>query len=92
MRQCGAVRNTGARVELIFRDTGPGIASEHREAIFDPFFTTRAPSEGTGLGLSVSHEIVTRHGGELRLVSGEGGATFSITLPVEAPAAVTPGP
>jgi hypothetical protein len=78
------------RVELTFRDTGPGIPPEHREAIFDPFFTTRAPSEGTGLGLSISHEIVTRHGGELRLVSGDGGAIFSITLPVNAPARAAP--
>jgi two-component system, NtrC family, sensor kinase len=78
------------RVEFVFRDTGPGIAPEHREAIFDPFFTTRAPSEGTGLGLSISHEIVSRHGGELRLVSGDGGATFSITLPAEPPVASPP--
>lgn len=80
------------RVEFLFRDTGPGIAPEHREAIFDPFFTTRAPSEGTGLGLSISHEIVSRHGGELRLVSGDGGATFSITLPVELPVAIPSTP
>ncbi|WP_224248463.1 sensor histidine kinase [Hyalangium gracile] len=82
-------RRVDGRVELVFRDTGPGIAPEHREAIFDPFFTTRAPSEGTGLGLSISHEIVSRHGGELRLVSGEGGATFSITLPLEPPVEAT---
>jgi two-component system, NtrC family, sensor kinase len=83
-------RCTQGRVEFVFRDTGTGIAPEHREAIFDPFFTTRSPSEGTGLGLSISHEIVARHGGELRLVSGEGGATFCLTLPVETPPA--PGP
>ncbi|WP_224366281.1 sensor histidine kinase [Hyalangium versicolor] len=76
-------RCADGQVEFLFRDTGPGIAPEHREAIFDPFFTTLAPSEGTGLGLSISHEIVTRHGGELRLVNGDGGATFSLTLPLE---------
>lgn len=75
------------RVELSFQDTGTGVRPEHREAIFDPFFTTRPPNEGTGLGLSMSHEIVTRHGGELRLADSERGARFVLTLPLPARAA-----
>jgi signal transduction histidine kinase len=71
-------------VRIVVCDTGQGIPSSHRQAIFDPFFTTRAPNEGTGLGLSVSLEIVRRHGGALELLPStdhEPGAKFSITLP-----------
>ena len=65
-------------------DRGSGIAKPNLESIFNPFFTTRAPNEGTGLGLSVSLEIVRRHGGALELLppsDHEPGAKFSITLP-----------
>lgn len=62
------------------KDTGPGVPPEHREAIFEPFFTTRPPGQGTGLGLSLSHEIVERHGGRLELVPSESGAEFRISL------------
>jgi signal transduction histidine kinase len=75
--------------ELWVSDTGPGIAPEHREAIFDPFFTTRAPSQGMGLGLSISYEIVQRHGGQLELVDGARGATFVLRLPLTAPASAS---
>lgn len=68
-------------VEIVFSDTGVGIDPKHREAIFEPFFTTRSPQEGTGLGLYVCQQIVTRHGGEIRLEDSERGATFVITLP-----------
>lgn len=80
-------RCVGGTVERTFQDTGHGVAPEHREAIFDPFFTTRPPSEGTGLGLPISHDIVTRHGGELRLAEAERGATFVLSLPCPALAA-----
>jgi signal transduction histidine kinase len=69
-----------AGVKLIVSDTGPGVAPKHREAIFDAFFTTRA--EGTGLGLALSYEMVTKSGGELRLVESEVGARFLIRLPL----------
>ena len=70
-----------ASVWIRFADTGPGVPPELRERIFEPFFTTREPGEGTGLGLSVSHEIATRYGGELRLLPSEGGAVFEVRLP-----------
>ncbi len=61
-----------------------GIANEIREKIFEPFFTTKPPGYGTGLGLSLSHDIVvTGHGGELIIHSEEGtGSTITIKLPV----------
>jgi PAS domain S-box-containing protein len=63
-------------------DTGMGMSEEVRKRVFDPFFTTKG-EEGTGLGLSVSHSIVERHGGDLRVESHPGeGTTFTITLPI----------
>jgi len=63
-------------------DTGMGMTEAVRKRVFDPFFTTKG-EEGTGLGLSVSHSIVERHGGELRVDSRPGeGTTFTITLPI----------
>jgi PAS domain S-box-containing protein len=63
-------------------DTGMGMSEDVRKRVFDPFFTTKG-EEGTGLGLSVSHSIVERHGGDLRVDSRPGeGTTFTITLPI----------
>jgi signal transduction histidine kinase len=63
-------------------DTGKGIAAEHIEKIFDPFFTTKPVGQGTGLGLSVSYEIVNKHGGEIKVQSKVGvGTTFTVMLP-----------
>ena len=63
-------------------DTGMGMTDAVRKRVFDPFFTTKG-EEGTGLGLSVSHSIVERHGGDLRVDSRPGeGSTFTITLPI----------
>jgi PAS domain S-box-containing protein len=63
-------------------DTGMGMSDEVRKKVFDPFFTTKG-EEGTGLGLSVSHSIVERHGGDLKVNSRPGeGTTFTITLPI----------
>ena len=67
-------------VELLFSDTGPGIEEEHKVHVFEPFFSTKAG--GTGLGLTVSYNILTAHGGLLELEPGSNsGATFRMYLP-----------
>lgn len=66
-------------VEMIFQDSGPGIPENKRNDIFEPFFSTK--EGGTGLGLTVSYNIVTAHGGTLDLVSGnKPGACFRLFL------------
>lgn len=82
---------SGIRVDV--SDTGSGIPPHQREHVFLPFFTTQ--SQSSGLGLSLSRQIVQEHGGTLELLSEpSAGTTFRITLPVrgtdEAPAVVTP--
>jgi PAS domain S-box-containing protein len=70
-------------LRITFKDTGPGIAKENLETIFDPFFTTREVGQGTGLGLSVCHGIVTEHKGKIWAESEPGkGATFIVELPL----------
>ena len=65
---------------VAFRDNGHWIRDEHMPNILTPFFTTH--EMGTGLGLSVVHNIVTAHGGEISVVSKEGdGAVFTVALP-----------
>jgi two-component system, NtrC family, sensor kinase len=78
-----STRRAGEHVEIRVRDNGPGIPAEIRERIFEPFFTTKATGSGTGLGLSMSHDIVTQgHGGALEVESEIGkGAAFIVTLP-----------
>jgi signal transduction histidine kinase len=72
-------------IEIRVVDNGPGIPAEDRDNIFQPFFTTKSTDNGTGLGLSLSYDIVTQgHGGTMKVESEEGkGATFVITLPDE---------
>ena len=75
---------TGVRLRC--RDAGEGISEENLERIFDPFFTTKDPDKGTGLGLMISHQIVTDHGGSIEVESTLGeGATFHVRLPFEGP-------
>jgi signal transduction histidine kinase len=67
-------------VQVEIRDTGAGIPEEHLEHIFDPFFTSK--DEGSGLGLSISHQIVQEHGGHLEVQSKVGvGTSFFVNLP-----------
>ncbi len=77
-------RPPGNYVKIIVRDTGHGIAPENRDKIFDPFFTTKKPGEGTGLGLSVVHGIVTGNDGIITMDSKNGlGTTFEVLFPVK---------
>jgi signal transduction histidine kinase len=69
-------------VEITVSDDGPGIPADVIPRIFDPFFTTKDVGEGSGLGLSIVHGIVDRHGGRIEVESQVGqGTTFRITLP-----------
>ena len=70
-------------IEIQVRDNGMGIPASIRQKIFQPFFTTKPTGEGTGLGLSLSYDIITKgHGGTLTVDSREGeGTTFTIQLP-----------
>jgi len=74
------------QLRATFTDNGPGIAPENIDKVFEPYFTTR--SEGTGLGLAVSRNIVVLHGGTAEVSSAPGeGATFMVTLPLAGPPA-----
>jgi len=74
------------RVLVSFRDNGGGIPPEHMSRIFDPFFTTKLGQGGSGLGLSISYNIVTSLlGGHISVHSSRDGATFTLDLPLTAP-------
>ena len=63
-----ATKNLGDRVEIRIRDSGTGIPPEVKEKMFNPFFTTKPPGEGTGLGLSLSYDIVVKqHAGSIEV-------------------------
>ena len=70
------------RVVIRIADNGPGIPPDTLDRVFEPFFTTKPTGSGTGLGLSLSYEIVTKgHGGELMVASEDGeGAVFIVKL------------
>jgi signal transduction histidine kinase len=71
------------RILVEVRDTGCGIPPEHLERIFDPFFTTKPSGQGTGLGLSLCHNIITAMGGTITVESKVAqGTTFRVSLPV----------
>ncbi|MBR1295307.1 GAF domain-containing protein [Bradyrhizobium sp. AUGA SZCCT0042] len=76
-------RNLGDAVEIRIRDNGTGIPSEVRDKMFNPFFTTKPAGEGTGLGLSMSHDIIVKqHGGTIDVDTEPGQFTeFRIVLP-----------
>lgn len=91
MNDRGQIRITTKRVkedhrefiEIEFADTGPGIPEEHLSRLFEPFFTTKPVGKGTGLGLAVSHGIIRKHGGNIRVKSTLGkGTSFYIRLPI----------
>jgi signal transduction histidine kinase len=71
----------GAKVEIRVSDNGNGIPQKVLDKIFHPFFTTKPTGQGTGLGLSLSYDIVKAHGGELKVETKEGeGSVFIIVL------------
>ena len=75
-----SVRNNTVSLEI--SDNGPGIAASQLPRIWDPFWTTKEEGEGTGLGLSVVHNIVTEHGGSIDVETRIGaGTTFAVSLP-----------
>ena len=81
-----ASRRLEDHAEFDIRDNGTGIPEELRERIFEPFMTTKKPGEGTGLGLSLITDILTRHGGSIRLDTEEGVFTeMRVILPLEPP-------
>jgi signal transduction histidine kinase len=85
-------KDLGNKVEIRIRDNGTGIPPEVKEKMFNPFFTTKPPGEGTGLGLSMSHDIIVKqHAGKIDVDTKQGSFTeFIITLP-RAAAALTQG-
>ena len=71
-------------VEFSIEDSGCGMTPEIRKRIFEPFFTTKPVGHGTGLGLSLSYEIIKRHGGDILVESQPGqGSTFHVLLPLD---------
>jgi ligand-binding sensor domain-containing protein/signal transduction histidine kinase len=86
-----ATKYLGDKVEIRIKDNGTGIPDEIKDKIFQPFFTTKPTGEGTGLGLSLSYDIVKAHGGEILvetrkdegLSAGEAGTVFIIQIPIK---------
>jgi two-component system, NtrC family, sensor kinase len=81
-----ATRDLGDRVEIKIRDNGSGIPAEVKEKIFNPFFTTKPPGQGTGLGLSLSYDIIVKqHSGSIEVDTQPGEFTeFKVILPRKA--------
>ena len=75
---------TAGQVKIQIRDNGTGIPEAIRQKVLQPFFTTKPTGEGTGLGLSLAHDIITQgHGGTLTVASQEGNGTeFTVRLPI----------
>ncbi|HET7899498.1 MAG TPA: ATP-binding protein, partial [Flavisolibacter sp.] len=73
------------KIEITVKDNGTGIPAKVVEKIYQPFFTTKPTGQGTGLGLSLSYDIITKgHSGEMLVESSEGeGAEFKIILPAK---------
>lgn len=78
-----STKNLGDSILITITDNGNGIPDEIKTKVFQPFFTTKPTGEGTGLGLSLSYDVVRAHGGELKVESKDGeGTLFSIQLPL----------
>ena len=83
-KRLGSSSGDGGKIEIRVKDNGIGIPKKALDKIFQPFFTTKPTGQGTGLGLSLSYDIVTQgHDGEIKVETKEGeGAEFTITLPM----------
>lgn len=79
---CVSTKDLEDKIEITIADNGPGIPEAIRDKIFQPFFTTKPTGQGTGLGLSLSYDIIKAHGGELEVQSRlNEGSVFRISLP-----------
>ena len=79
-----STKANNGKVEIKVADNGNGIPQKVLDKIFQPFFTTKPTGQGTGLGLSLSYDIVKAHGGELKVETREGpGTEFTIQLPIK---------
>jgi len=83
-KKIAPLQGAQAKVEIIIKDNGSGIPQHIVDKIFQPFFTTKPTGEGTGLGLSLAYDIITKnHNGAISVKSKEGeGTVFIIELPV----------
>ncbi|MFZ0453677.1 MAG: ATP-binding protein, partial [Ignavibacteriaceae bacterium] len=78
-----STKNMNGNIEIRIGDNGNGIPKDIIDKIFQPFFTTKPTGQGTGLGLSLSYDIIKTHGGELKVETKEGeGTEFKILLPM----------
>jgi two-component system, NtrC family, sensor kinase len=78
-----STKKVGSKVEIRVKDNGNGIPIKVMDKIFQPFFTTKPAGQGTGLGLSMSYDIIKAHGGEIMVETKVGeGAEFLIELPI----------
>jgi signal transduction histidine kinase len=78
-----STKKINGKVEISVTDNGNGIPQKLMDKIFQPFFTTKPTGEGTGLGLSLSYDIVKAHGGEIKVNTKENeGTVFTIQLPI----------
>jgi two-component system, NtrC family, sensor kinase len=78
-----STKKTGSRIYITVSDNGNGIPQKVIDKIFQPFFTTKPTGQGTGLGLSLSYDIIKAHGGEIKVETKEGkGSEFIIQLPI----------
>jgi len=75
-----STKKTGDKIEVRVKDNGNGIPQKVLEKIFQPFFTTKPTGQGTGLGLSLSYDIVKAHGGELKVETKEGEGTEFVMI------------
>ena len=79
-----STKKVNGKIEVSVKDNGNGVPQKVLDKIFQPFFTTKPTGQGTGLGLSLSYDIVKTHNGEIKVNTKEGeGSEFVISLPVK---------